>query len=129
MDIGAAEYDNVRLAIWLSGREPGHPWEVDRMLGIDRDATLVIDTSGKAGLNVFLFVGLVPGEVELGRYGPVFLDLTGPWITLPWGLIPSRVTIALPADMPAVAIIAQELALDALHQVGNTSNPVELSVR
>jgi hypothetical protein len=116
VDMGAYEFDNVHLEVTSAAPTPG--------------STLAIDTSGSAGLSVWLFVGTAPGEFCLDPFGCVFFDLASTWVVYPWGSIPSSVVKPIPLMMPVpISLVFQELAVDLGTFAGNTSNPVEVTIQ
>jgi hypothetical protein len=67
--------------------------------------------------------------VLLRPYGVLFIDLSLPWLVLPWGTIPSTRTGTIPPGTPTpLTLVLQELARDSLAGTGNTSNAVELVI-
>lgn len=115
IDMGAREFDNVHLSV-TGAPTPG--------------GTLVLDTTGTPGLAVFLLVGTGAGELSHGLYGSFFVDPQSPWWFLPWGSIPSAVSVNLAPDLPApLPVFLQELALDPVSLAGNASNPVALLIQ
>lgn len=114
VDMGACEFDHVHLDI-TGSLSPG--------------GSITVDTSGTAGLSVFLFAGISTGETCMGRFGCLFLDLGGAWSLTPFGTIPSSVTTTIPPGLPVpLTAIVQELAFDLANGAGNTSNPLELKI-
>lgn len=115
VDMGAFEFDHVHLAV-VGSATPG---------GI-----VTIVTTGTSGLRAVLLAGLAPAAVCVPPYGTLFLDLTGTWIAVPWGLVPSAVDVTIPSDLSVpFEIVLQEVALSGLHPVGDTSNAVALTIQ
>ncbi|MEW6746717.1 MAG: FG-GAP-like repeat-containing protein [Planctomycetota bacterium] len=114
VDMGACEFDNVRLAISGAGTPGG---------------TLTFETTGTAGLPVRLFIALVPGSSCHPVFGAFFFDFASPWWVYPWGQIPSTVPVSIPPDTPTpVELLFQELALAPPVMAGNTSNAVAIRI-
>ncbi len=106
VDIGALEFGNMEVEVSGDLRPGGY---------------LVVDVSGTSGLPAWMFVGATPGQL-CSRYGALYIDLSTPWILLPWGTIPSKVQIPIPPSIPTpVQFLMQGLALGA-SSGGNTSN-------
>jgi hypothetical protein len=113
MDMGANEFSNVHLSI-TGSLTPG--------------GNITITSTGTPGLQSLLWLGVAPGEVVVGWFGPVFMDLSLPWVLVPWVTVPSTVNATIPADVPApISIIVQQLAHEATGQ-GNMSNDVVLDI-
>jgi hypothetical protein len=112
VDMGAYEFDNVHVAV--SGTlTPG--------------GTLNLAATGTPGLQMFLFIGVVPAEAPLKSYGPLFMNLAAPSVLLAWPGLPSSVPLGIPASLPTpLPIIVQELGLapGAPPTAGNLSSPV-----
>lgn len=90
IDPGAYEFTNVRLTV--SGLpKPGLP--------------LTVATSGTAGLPTLLAVGF-PGSVELPPYGTLFLDVSFPWVLVPYGVVPVSAPLPIPVGLPTPLDIA-----------------------
>lgn len=90
IDPGAYEYTNVDLSV--SGAAfPG--------------LSLLVATSGAAGSPTLLAIGF-DGEVELPPYGTLFLNVSFPWLLLPFGTIPVAAPLPIPSTLPTPLDIA-----------------------
>lgn len=112
LDRGAREFDNVQVAV--SGQAtPG--------------GTITIDSTGTAGLAALLIVGAAERERIVLPFGSLFVDLTAPFVILPWGVLPNSQTITISPGFPVpTTLTLQEAALSA--RVGNFSNFVSLEI-
>ena len=111
VDMGAFEFDHVHLDV------SGTPtW----------GGTLTLDTSGTAGMAVFLFYGVAPAEIVLPPYGAVFFDLSAWWDFLFLGTIPDHRDVPIPPGSGSLDVILQELAVSG--KPGNFSNPVTITI-
>lgn len=113
VDMGAYEFDNVRLAIG-GDVTPG--------------GVITLTSTGTAGLVSYLFAGLGELEVNFGRFGGLFVDVTGVWALLDWAPVPSSIPLPLPNDLPVgLTLVIQQLGITAVPDgAGNLSNPVTL---
>lgn len=115
VDMGAFEFDHVTLGVsgtFASGQ------------------TITIASTGTAGMASFLFVGFAESEVGFKYYGPLFVDVAGPWFLYGWFPLPSSIPVTLPPGLPSGATVyIQQLALaGGPGSAGNLSNLVRLSV-
>jgi hypothetical protein len=116
VDMGAYEFDHVRLSI-TGTLTPG--------------GSMTLATSGTPGLTMHLFIGVVPGEVPLKAFGPLFMNLAAPYVLLPWFPSPSSVPLGIPAGLPTpLPLIFQELGILGTtgSSPGNLSNPVYVTI-
>lgn len=112
IDMGAYEYDNVRLSV-TGTLTPG--------------GSMTIGVTGKAGLNTLLFLGTAPGAIAIPGVGPLFLDLGQTWVMLSWGTVPSSVPAPIPSSFPPLSLVMQ--AVGSTGTFANTSNPVEVTIQ
>jgi hypothetical protein len=121
VDTGALEFNNIHL----EAREAPKSFDIAFP---GRERRVIITTTGTPGLSTTLWIGLGQGTVCDPLYGTLFLDFTKPWARLPWGTVPSVVTVTVPAEIPpGTPLVFQELGLDP-SQAGNFSNFVPLVV-
>ncbi|MBI4881219.1 MAG: right-handed parallel beta-helix repeat-containing protein, partial [Planctomycetes bacterium] len=106
IDVGALEFSHVRLAASVDPLVP----------------SVTIDVTGSAGLPAFLFAGLGRGETCMPPYGSFLLDGALPWILVPWGTVPSSITVSVLPQHLAFEIILQAATLAPAGGAGNTSN-------
>jgi parallel beta helix pectate lyase-like protein len=113
LDRGAREFDNVHLDV--SGTPtPG--------------GSLTLTSSGTSGLSLLLLAGAAPGELFVNPFGALFIDLTQPFLIVPFGTIPNSQTFTLAPSFPApVSFWLQEAAIGV--GAGNLSNVVEVDVK
>jgi hypothetical protein len=113
LDRGAREFDNVHLDV--SGTPtPG--------------GSLTLTSSGTSGLSLLLIAGAAPGELFVNPLGALFIDLTQPFLIVPFGTNPTSQTFMLDPSFPApVSIWLQEVAVGV--GAGNLSNVVEVDVQ
>ena len=104
VDMGAHEFGHVYLDVELSS------------------TSLTVETTGTAGLPVFMVHALVPDIACISSYGPVLFDLTAPWTLIGWGQNPTLTVLALPPVIPIPSIVLQALVLTSGGQFGNLSN-------
>ncbi len=106
IDMGALEFSHVRLAASVDPLVP----------------SVTIEVTGSAGLPAFLFAGLGRGETCMPPYGSFLLDGALPWILVPWGTVPSSITVNVLPQHLTLEIILQAAALAPAGGAGNTSN-------
>ncbi|MEW6747859.1 MAG: right-handed parallel beta-helix repeat-containing protein [Planctomycetota bacterium] len=122
IDMGALEFGHIRIEV----HERVSTMGVHRAPGCE---AFVIGLHGSAGMPAYLFVGAEPGEVVHPKFGPLYLDLSAPWLLVPSGSLPSVFAVAVPPDFPTpVAFVLQGLALTPAGSAGNTSNQVTLLI-
>ncbi len=118
IDMGAYEFDNVHLAVTGSATPGG---------------TLNLATSTSVpGLTRWMFIGVVQEEVQLKRFGPLFMSLTAPYLLLSWPAAPDIIPVSIPLSLPVpLPIIFQELGVMGAtgNSPGNLSNPVYLTIQ
>lgn len=85
LDRGAHEFTNIRLAV--AG-------------DLIANGKLSVSITGTAALPSALFIGSPIDPIVADPIGVLFFSLTGPWILLPWGPIPTTADIPLPAQLP-----------------------------
>lgn len=90
VDAGAYEFTNVRLAV-TGIAKPGLP--------------ITVATSGTAGLSTLLTIGF-DGQVELPPHGTLFLNVSFPWLLLPYGVVPTSAPLPIPVGLPTPLDIA-----------------------
>lgn len=111
IDLGAYEYTNVDLSV--SG--PAFP-----------GTSLQIATSGAVGSPTLLAIGF-DGEVELPPHGTLFVNVSFPWLLLPFGTIPVAAPLPIPATLPTPLDLAFQAILTAGPQV-NLSNVAHVRI-
>lgn len=114
VDMGAHEFDNVRLEITGMATPGGQ---------------LTFTGSGTTGMAVFRLIGAAPGETLFAPYGAIFLDLSFAWQVFQATSIPNTTVIPLPPVPVALSLFFQDAAIDPATGAGNTSNPVEVTIR
>lgn len=113
-DMGAYEYDNVELSV-TGALTPG--------------GSMTIDVSGKAGLNVFLFLGVAPSGVHVYPAGALYVDVLSPWTMASWGTVPSSLTFPIPGFFPSPQpLFMQALGYSSPAQA-NFSNLVDATIK
>ena len=115
VDMGAFEFSNVTLAVTGSATPGG---------------TLTFDTTGTAGLSVFLAIGRPPGRTLLAPWGTSFLNPAAPIRLFALGTLPSSIALTIPAEVSGRFAI-QTLALVSSGgppPPGNLSNPVFVDI-
>ena len=116
VDMGAQEFDNCGLII-AGTTSPG--------------STVSVLTFSEAPIFVSVMaIGLEqPAGAPLLNFGPLFVDLGGPFFTLVWpttGIVP----FTIPSDIPTpVSIAFQLIGLANPFPRGNTSNPIVMRIQ
>jgi hypothetical protein len=117
VDMGAYEYDNVRLAV------TGRTWH-----------DLTLRTTGRGGLALFLVAGRRPGEALLPPWGSTLFAPSSLWFVVPLGTTPANGRLGVPRD---ASVLATDVTLQALvlgapkgrgSPPGNFSNAVRLAL-
>ena len=111
--MGAYEFDNVRLDI-TGTFTPG--------------GSMTFDVQGTAGLNALLFVGTAESAVDLYPIGALYLDFGQTWISFAWPAVPSNLTVPIPS-LPPLDLVIQVVGFQPSPLVGNSSNPVSVSIQ
>lgn len=112
LDLGAFEFDHVNLAV-SGAPTPG--------------GVLTFTTTGTVGLPVFMCVGTASGELRIAPLGSLFIDLSSPWLILPWGTLPDQQSWTVDPALPLPAsFILQPFAVDSASRTGNLGNAVRL---
>ncbi|HTE05444.1 MAG TPA: right-handed parallel beta-helix repeat-containing protein [Planctomycetota bacterium] len=117
VDMGAREFDNARLAVTGSATPGG---------------TLIVSTSGAPAPANLLFLGVLPAEVPLESWGPLFVNLAAPSVLLAWPPAPVSVPIGIPAALPVpLPVTFQALSVFGATGAapGNLSNPVTVTLQ
>jgi len=115
VDMGAHEFAHVQLVITGTPTPGGQ---------------LTFDTTGTAGLGFVRLAALADGEVLLRPFGPLFLDFAAPWSVVDVGVLPDQTVFKIPPGIvPPLALVFQDVAIDAVSGAGNTSNPVPVVIR
>ncbi|MEW6745436.1 MAG: right-handed parallel beta-helix repeat-containing protein [Planctomycetota bacterium] len=114
IDMGAHEFGHVSLDV-TGDATPG--------------GTLILHTTGTAGLPVLLLGGTAPGQWCHPYLGAFFLDWSAPWRLFSWRLIPSIVAVSIPPAIPTpLPLILQEVTILPSVPAGNASNAVSLLI-
>ena len=88
---------------------------------------LTFDTTGTAGLPVVLVAGAAASELAVKRLGALFVDLSAPFLILPFGTIPNSQNLTVPPSLPVpLTVYLQEAALAP--GAGNFGNLVTLEI-
>lgn len=112
LDRGAHEFSNVALQVTGSATPGG---------------VLAFDTTGTAGLPVFLVAGAATSELAVKKFGALFVDLAAPFLIVPFGTIPNSQNVAIDPSLPVpLTVYLQEAALAP--GAGNFGNLVTLDV-
>jgi nitrous oxidase accessory protein NosD len=109
VDMGALEFGNVHL-----------------VLEIVPPAGLQIVVDGTPGLVVLLLAGAQPGVTCFETWGTLGIDPSAGLVSLPWGTVPSDVTLRVPPAASGLTLYAQALAGQGPPTTGNLSNLAEV---
>ncbi|MEM7206049.1 MAG: right-handed parallel beta-helix repeat-containing protein [Planctomycetota bacterium] len=116
IDVGAHEFGHLTLLTSGTG-EPG--------------TDVILTTLGSASMApIFLFVGVGPlAEIPLFNYGPLFVNLAGPFVVAPWVGPGTTVPLRIPAGVaPPLQLNFQLVGLAGSAAAGNTSNPTTVMI-
>jgi hypothetical protein len=102
IDAGAYEFSNVYLAVGGTPKPGG---------------VLTVATSGTPSLPALLAIGF-DGQVELPPYGTLFINVSLPWLLLPFATVPLSAPLPIPSDLS----VPLEVAFQAIVTSGPQAN-------
>jgi hypothetical protein len=113
LDLGAHEFAHARLS-WSGNATPG--------------GTVTIALDGTAALPTLMLLGAAETAVPFRPHGFLFVDVTSPFLLVPWPSAPSSLDLDVPSDFPTpTAVFLQAFVFRG--RAGNLSNLLELDVR